>query len=111
MKPFVYVAGPLTTGNVMHNTRTALQLGSRLIDLGYTPFVPHVTVMWDIVMPMEYEDWMEYDAEMVSRCDVLFRMEGESSGADREVAQARELGTPIVYSIVELNAWRTEDWD
>lgn len=52
------------------------------------PLVPHLTVLWDTVFPHPYEDWMRLDFNMIERCDAVFRLQGESPGADREVEHA-----------------------
>ena len=42
------------------------------------------------------------DEGWVERSDYLLRLKGESAGADKEVALAKELGIPVYYSIKSL---------
>jgi hypothetical protein len=37
-------------------------------------------------------------------CDAVYRIEGASPGADREVRRAVEVGMPVYYSLEELEA-------
>lgn len=98
----VYVAGPYTKGDVVVNVRAAIMMGNNLRALGFTPFIPHLTHFWHLVQPHEYQYWMEYDMEWLMSCDILFRLTGESTGADMEVEMAKKLGIPVVESIPEL---------
>lgn len=101
----VYVAGPLTVGDTETNIRTAVLRASELVDKGYYPFVPHLTHFWGLIWPRDYEQWLQYDFEWLSTYHALFRLKGESPGADREEAEARRLGIPVFYSISELEEW------
>jgi hypothetical protein len=38
----------------------------------------------------------------IPKCDCLLRLAGESEGADREVAFAKQRGIPVFYSITEV---------
>jgi uncharacterized protein DUF4406 len=107
----VYVAGPYTA-NPERCTAEAIKVGDLLLDLGYAPFVPHLSYYWDVQhTKRHYEEWMRLDLAWVARADVIFRMPGDSPGADRELALAKELGIPIVYSIDELTEikWKKEN--
>ena len=100
----VYIAGPYTKGDVAINTRNNALMGTRLANLGYSPYVPLLTHLWHLIDPQPYEFWTTLDNEWVSACDVLLRMPGDSSGADAEVCLARSLGIPVVCSVEELLA-------
>lgn len=92
----IYVAGPITTPSPMHNTHTALKVGAELLDTGWlVPFVPHLLVLWDIVIPRHYEEWMQLDFDIIHHCQALYRIHGESPGADREMQLAKDLGLAI----------------
>ncbi len=38
----------------------------------------------------------------LSRCDAVFRIAGQSNGADMEVAKAREMGLPIFTDLSQV---------
>lgn len=95
---YVYVAGPYTKGDVAMNVRTAICVGDMLRGAGYVPFIPHLTHFWHMVEPHPIEFWYAYDMEWLERCDCVVRLAGESSGADKEVARAKELDIPVYFS-------------
>ena len=104
--PLVYVAGPITVPEPMENCHRAFKVGTLLRDSGLVvPFVPHTTCMWHMVEPAHYEAWMAYYFEIIRHCDALYRMPGESSGADREVDHAHSLAIPVFVEINDLLAW------
>jgi len=104
----VYVAGPYTKGDPCINTNQAIHIGQELLNMGYSPFLPHLSHFWHTMIPNPWETWMALDLDWLPTCDVLFRFGGESRGADIEEAKAKELGIPIVRSYEELERWRTE---
>jgi hypothetical protein len=100
----VYIASPYTLGDVAVNVRESLLMADKLVELGYAPYPPLYSHFWHFLSPKPYETWVELDNEWVLRCDVLLRLPGESSGADAEVALAKEHGIPVFNSIKELTA-------
>lgn len=105
MKPLVYIAGPYTNPDPVLNTHKAIWWGTRLADQGYcTPIIPHLTMLWHTVDPHPLEFWYAYDLEVMARCDIVFRIPGDSTGADAEVKEAKRLGIPVAYDEIELGA-------
>lgn len=92
----IYLSGPITKPNPMHNTNTAVRIASVLLRNGYTPFVPHLCVLWDTIIPEEYTEWIRYDLRVLESCNVLVRIPGESVGADIEVAHAHLKKMPVI---------------
>lgn len=101
---FVYVAGPYSSPDPAVNTANAIKVATQLLDLGYVPFCPHLCHLWHLVNPRPYEDWLDYDNQWITKCEVLLRMPGASSGADKEMALAAKLGVPVVHSLEQLLA-------
>jgi hypothetical protein len=101
---FVYVAAPYTTPDPVENTHKAVKVCNALREEGYIPFCPHLTMLWHTICPQPYRFWMEYDQAWLSKCDVLLRLPGESSGADEEVDVAMDLNVPVVYGVEELRS-------
>jgi hypothetical protein len=93
----IYVAGPYTKGDVAVNVRNAIDMAHRLANLGYWPFVPHLSHFWHMLRPRPYEFWCELDNVFLPHCDALLRLPGESKGADAEVKLAESLGIPVHY--------------
>lgn len=109
MSKLVYVAGPYTSPDPMHNTRAAIEVADHIHTVSeqfLVPIIPHLSAFWDLVHPHPYQHWLDYDLELLARCDVLYRMGGDSSGADHEVSVAlKQLGLPVYYDLAELFAW------
>lgn len=95
----MYVAGPLTQGDPMENALRAMAAGDRCKRAGLAPYVPHLSLFWDEACPDSYENWMLLDFEWLGACDVLLRLPGPSSGADREVALAEKMGITVYYDL------------
>ena len=52
--------------------------------------------------PKPWSIWTELDLQFLPLCDAVFRIAGESVGADREVARAEGLGKIIYRSLDEV---------
>jgi hypothetical protein len=100
----VYVAGPYTKGDVAVNVRNAYAAAEFLANAGFAPYVPHATHFWHLLFPHPYEFWLELDIVFLRCCDVLLRLPGESTGADREVSAALSDGIPVFRELDVLLA-------
>ena len=96
MKLLIYLAGPYTSDPV-GNTRRAIEKAEEITKQGYDVLIPHLSMVWDLLYPHEAKFWYELDFNILSRCDFLYRMKGESEGADREVEFAQKHKIPIIY--------------
>lgn len=97
---YVYIAGPLTTGDWFVNCRNAFLAGERLRAAGFAPYVPHASLGWQLAVPaVHYEAWMALDFAWIERCDALVRLPGPSAGSDREVEFARKVGLPVFLGV------------
>jgi hypothetical protein len=94
---YIYVAGPYGKGDPVVNTRNAILVADKLSELGFVPFIPHLSLLWHMVSPHEVDFWYSYDNEWLKKCDALLRLPGESPGADAEVELAKSLGIPVFY--------------
>lgn len=98
-KKKIYIAGPYTKGDVAINVKNAIDVADRLMDAGFLVYLPHLTHFWHLVSPHSYECWLELDIAFLRHCDALFRIEGESAGADKEEDIATKIGIPIFNDI------------
>jgi hypothetical protein len=101
----IYVAGPFSTGDTLANIDKAIKAGNELLDAGFFPFVPHTTFLMHMQKPREYRFWMNYCMVWLDECDAVYRLQGESPGADEEVAAAKGLMIPVFHSIDAIKAW------
>jgi hypothetical protein len=110
-KPLVYIAGPYSSGDPVHNTHYAVRCATNLLRDGrVTPFVPHLTLLWHAITPLPYELWCAYDLEILARCDAVLRLPGPSDGADEEVFAAHRLDLPVFEDEQALLTW-ADQWD
>lgn len=104
----VYIAGPITIGNVAENVQRAADAGTRLLEYGYSVLVPHLSAYMGGAKPeanaagIGHETWLASDLSWVDCADVVLRLPGDSRGADIEVEFAEARGIPVVYSEMEL---------
>lgn len=119
MRTRVYIAGPISHGDLAENIRQAEEAFYTLLKAGYSPFCPHWScygsgpkrksngVIYALANSfgredMTHEDWMGADLPWVEVSDALLRLPGKSVGADREVETARINGIPIFTNIGNL---------
>lgn len=106
----VYVSGPITNGGtaskwaVRRHVHDGMRAGQELIRRGFAPLIPHLDQLMQNAgyTDTTYEQWMGVDLAWVGVSDALLRLPGDSAGADREVALARELGIPVFTDIDSL---------
>ena len=104
--PLVYISGPYSEPDPVENTHTTIQIGTRLYETGLVvPLIPHLTLLWHVVVPRPREFWYSYDLAVLRHCDALFLIPGMSAGAEQEVALCHELGFPVFRDEQELLAW------
>lgn len=101
----IYVAGPMSKGPLELNIRSAMDVGRELFEVGAFPVIPHLYCFFQIVHSRGYEDWMRFDFELIKRCDGLFRMDGYSPGADREVEFAKQRDIPVFYHVEKVKEY------
>lgn len=96
----VYVSGPYTGKDAAatgQNVLVAQRIGGMLIKAGYSVIVPHLFHHLECRDEVMYQTWLDVDLELLSRCDILVRIEGASPGADLEERTAvEEFGLEVV---------------
>ena len=114
-KPWVYIASPYTKGDQAINVRFQMRMWELLLDLGVVPIAPLWSHFQHLHAPRPYQDWIDYDNEIIPRCDACLRLDAEdfkvgyrqseSTGADAEVKLFESLGKPVFCSLDELVHW------
>ena len=126
MNKRVYIAGPISKGDLKHNVDQATTAFVALSKAGLAPLCPHWSVYSKPCLPavpmddgrqqvacygdwqgndqMSHADWLNVDLPWVQVADAVLRLPGESSGADREVEHAKKHGVPVFDSIADLLA-------
>jgi nucleoside 2-deoxyribosyltransferase len=93
----LYLAGPYTHPDPIENTHRAAIVGTLIYEqTEWVPFIPHLSLLWHMVTPRMPAHWYELDLHQLAHCDAIVRLPGASTGADREMEVAAELGLRIV---------------
>ncbi len=104
----VYIAGPITAKTVDEergNVERALDIADKLVAHDMAVYLPHISWFTDQqakkkgLRPLGYF-YLNQDIEWLVLCDAVFRMKGDSLGADKEVKIAREKGIPV-YTMID----------
>jgi hypothetical protein len=115
IKPLVYISSPYSKGSISKNVRFQHHIWEQLRRRNtVTPIAPLWSHYQDVHFPLTHAEWLDYDLEVIRRCDAVLRLDAggpglyhqhESSGADMEVKFATELGIPVFYSVGDLYEW------
>lgn len=121
----VYIAGPISAGDLAHNIDQATAAFRELAGAGLAPICPH----WSCfsggarVAPtsgqvyalasaagcgLSHADWLAIDLELVARADAVLRLPGASAGADLETGHALALGVPVFDAAGDVIRWARE---
>jgi hypothetical protein len=97
----VYVAGPISS-DVFEGVHRGMQTGRRMFLDGLAPFIPHTDAFFFLANGSDGTNWnayLEYDLEYILVADAVYRLQGESRGADLEVERARGLHIPVFEQV------------
>jgi len=100
----VYIAGPVTKGIYVENMRQAIEAADVISERGHFPFTPHLFDLWALMSPVKKNQTFMFEqvSHWLQFCDIIVRLPGESSGADREVSMAYDKGIPVYYGVQEF---------
>ena len=113
MKPLTYISSPYTQGDLLKNVAFQHRTWERLRDSGLcTPIAPLWSHYQHSHSPLSWQEWIDYDLEIVAHCKYLLRLDAVdvgyfqrlSKGADVEVAFAKTLGL-LIFTDVEEFIW------
>lgn len=91
----VYVAGPISQGDVFENVTAAIRVGKQMVKDGLAPYIPHLDAFMFAGDDISWNAYLEWDFEWASLAEALYRLPGPSQGADHEVSMALEHGIPV----------------
>lgn len=114
-RPTIYVAG-YYSANPTHGTANAAAAFQPLVDAGWIPLVPHVSLLLDMFCPNTPSFWYGYDKALLRRCDAMYvcpdSLTASSTGVRDEIAYARKHDIPIFTTIVDAKdrySWSPDD--
>ena len=102
MKKYVYVAHPITIGGPDKNMRKMIDACQEVWKLGHYAYGAFGNLIWEVVYPKNEKEYLDHDIAWLKKCDIVWRIPGESKGADYEVKIAKELGIKVVYNLTQL---------
>ncbi len=97
----IYISCPYTKGDVAANVRRSIFASEKVIACGHLPYNPLLSHFHHLISPQGYEYWMDLDLKLIYKMDLVIRLSGESSGADREC----ELATRLGIKVIEISDW------
>lgn len=100
-RPVVYIAGPITRGNRVHNLNQAEDAMRRLLEAGFSVICPQLTLRVPWAFEVPWEVWLESALPQVERSHALLLLSGESRGAEREVQHATKHNIPVYQETQE----------
>lgn len=112
----MFIASPYTKGDPVMNAHFQCRVFDRLLrERVVLPVAPLWTHFQHVVFPRPYQDWIDYDQEMLKLYDCCLRLDAEipelgysqreSTGADNEVKAFQILGRPVFFSIEAVYEW------
>lgn len=111
MRPRIYISGPITQGDRNHNVYQAMHACRQLMLDGFAPLNPIASCCYPFAWEpdMQHDLWIACDLAWVAVADAVYRLPGESAGADAEVAFAKERGIPVFSGRYDLlQYWKHE---
>lgn len=73
-----------------------IDIADALLEADVVPLVPHLSLLWQLISPKPYATWLDYDRELLARCDAVLRVPGFSVGATLEAEFALRRGIPVI---------------
>lgn len=106
LKKLVYVSGPISRGDQFRNVQAGIDAFNLLLNAGIYAHCPHFTAFAHMTHPRPHDVWLDLDINAIlPRCSAVYRLPGESVGADYEVKNAKMLGLPVFTDFTELVQW------
>ena len=105
MRTKIYISGPITKGDRQHNLKQAMDAHLALLQSGFAPICPHLTMLLPHAWTVEHSTWIDIDLPWVAAADAVLRLPGESVGADAECDFAFECGVPVFESLEKLTEY------
>jgi hypothetical protein len=97
----IYVIGPYQSDPIK-GALNAIHAGDQLWAMGFTPVIPHLTIIWDVVSPKPRPEWLKYGKELLTLCKGAYRLPGESENGDDEEKECLQIGIPVFTDLDKL---------
>ena len=106
----IYVSGAYSSPDkrvVEENIKNHRETALRIWEIGYTAISPVMNTAYFEKDNLKYDDIIEGDLEILSRCDAIFLIRGwhHSNGAEIEYRYASDHNMPIFFTFDDLRTW------
>lgn len=108
MRPVVYLSCPMRKGHWTDNVRTASKVAADMIRKGISVVNPMGSWLCDVAEPLECHEWLDNDCGIIEVCHAVYRIPGESEGADLECQHALACSVPVFYDLPSLYEFMDE---
>ena len=104
-RPRVYIAGPITLGDRKANYQKGVVAHGMLMRTGFAVLNPILTMQLPFAFSAPHQDWIDSCLPWVDVAEAIYRLPGESKGADIECNHAKDNGTPVFFNLPELKRY------
>lgn len=107
----VYIASPYWDDDHFvryENVKRQMHIADKLLAEGFLPFWPLHYFFIEQHHHREEVEWLAISLQWMRSMDALVRLDGDSKGADREVAFAQDINIPVFFGVDDLLKNRKE---
>ena len=112
-RPLLYVSGPISNGGSLNiwqqkeHVRFSTEISFELIRRGYSVYCPHWSLLAEELIhdKLPHNKWIENDLPWVAKSDAVYRLPGESVGAELECGMARTCEIPIFRDFIAMDGY------
>jgi hypothetical protein len=102
-RPLVYIDSPVT--DPVASTHSATVMAEALVQQGFTPLVPGMTILLQFIAPHDQEFWDDYRGALMRRCDAVLRLPHPGRKSNAVADRASQAGIPVFDNIDDLRGW------
>jgi hypothetical protein len=109
----LYISGPISAGGTLpiweqkEHVRFATEVAFSLIRKGFSVLCPHWSLLGEehVHDRLRHDEWLANDFPWVEVCDAVYRIPGDSKGADAEVKHAESLKIPVFRDFISVTQY------
>jgi len=101
-KAKIYISSPYSVGDIEASVERQIATASLLIEAGCNPYVPILNRFIYLRWKKNEEVLLSLNFKWLIACDAVYRLQGNSTIADREVEIAKSKKIPVLYSMMEV---------
>jgi hypothetical protein len=101
-KAKIYISSPYLGIDVEASLERQIATAALLIDAGCNPYAPILNHLIQMKWKKAEEVLYKLDFEWLKECDAVYRLQGNSARADKEVSFAQAKHIPVLYSMMEV---------